>query len=481
MSGWGAIYNNTRYSISTLSEALARLQEQASTGSRIVRASDDPNDALRVLCLKHRSLDLAGYAENLDSVSLNLDEASSSLQGIYSSLSRVQELTTQASSQTYGGANRRSMAEEVDSLLEQVLSLANHETLGRYVFGGAGVSSAPYVAQRSGGAIVTVGYEGSDAELPVPVGPGVQCSGLLVGERVFRGSDRHDPQFLGNTGAKAGSATSTVQGDVWLILGHAATAYDDGGAGSGIAAGTGSVTGDTILGGHTLTVNAAARTLKLDGGPAVNFTNETNLEVTSGAGDKVHVDVSGYNGTFDGDITLTGAGTASIDEGASSAALTAGDFTNQNFKVTDSRTGRILYVSATGITRTGLEPVRVTGTYDMFGTLIQIRDLMRNTHNLTESQQVARLNETIGSLKEVMTGIQQHVTSVGGRQGAMESLKTSLGELKANADTEGQNLESADIAQVATDLARTQTLYQMSLQVAAKLMSLNLLDFMPIE
>ena len=38
-------------------------------------------------------------------------------------------------------------------------------------------------------------------------------------------------------------------------------------------------------------------------------------------------------------------------------------------------------------------------------------------------------------------------------------------------------MEEADIAQVAIDLSRHEVLYQMSLAVAGKLMSLSLLDF----
>ncbi|GAG40756.1 unnamed protein product, partial [marine sediment metagenome] len=44
-------------------------------------------------------------------------------------------------------------------------------------------------------------------------------------------------------------------------------------------------------------------------------------------------------------------------------------------------------------------------------------------------------------------------------------------------EDEATRLQQADIAQIAIDLSRREVLYQMSLAVAAKLMSLSLLDY----
>ena len=48
---------------------------------------------------------------------------------------------------------------------------------------------------------------------------------------------------------------------------------------------------------------------------------------------------------------------------------------------------------------------------------------------------------------------------------------------EAHTAPQARLLEEADIVQVATDLARTQTLYEMTLTTAGKLLSLSLLDF----
>ena len=52
MAGWGAIYNNVTFALRSQAAELARLQEQAASGVRVVRASDDPANAYRILQLR---------------------------------------------------------------------------------------------------------------------------------------------------------------------------------------------------------------------------------------------------------------------------------------------------------------------------------------------------------------------------------------------------------------------------------------------
>jgi flagellin-like hook-associated protein FlgL len=59
----------------------------------------------------------------------------------------------------------------------------------------------------------------------------------------------------------------------------------------------------------------------------------------------------------------------------------------------------------------------------------------------------------------------------------LDDLKTNLTDLKNQAEDQTSAVEDADIAQISIDLSRQQVLYQMSLSVAAKMMSISLLDY----
>ncbi len=476
MSGWGTIYNNMMYGLENHSQTLVRLQEQISSGSRVIRASDDPSDAFQIMDIKSQTRTLGVYSENLDRIIMSMEQADSVMQELSSSMTLTRQRLTQAASGTYSDTQRSAMSAEIDSILDQAVTLANTSVLGQYVFGGdASTTSAPYVAHYEDGKIVSVTYEGSLRNIKVPVADGVNQSATLVGDDVFRSDQRSEPIFLGDTGATSGLGTSTVRGDVWLMVVHDTTTY--GGA-TGVIAGSRSGDEDTIIGAsHKLTLDADTNKIRLDDGQFVNFTGaEDNLELTNASGDVVYVDMQTLAGGLSGmiDITINATGKMSIDDLESTVDLTA--FTN-NETVTDSQTGRILYVDATQIERVGTEPVRVPGTYDMFGMLINVRDILLNDRGLSDSDQGELLSEAIESLDEVMGGLLDSMTAVGGRLQAMDTLNMTLENMKGGLDTRKSILQDADIVELAAELARTQTFYEMTLAATARVLSLSLLDY----
>jgi len=166
----------------------------------------------------------------------------------------------------------------------------------------------------------------------------------------------------------------------------------------------------------------------------------------------------------------------SIDDGATFVTVPSGGDTNQ--AVTDSRTGQVLYVDTTGINRTGTELVRVPGTYDVFSTLISLRDLLQNDRGLSTQQLLNYVNECSAAVEEVRGLLVQAEVSTGSKIGFLTTLKSNLNDMQFDTQDETTRLQEADIAQIAIDLSRREVLYQMSLSVAGKLMSMSLLDFL---
>jgi len=299
---------------------------------------------------------------------------------------------SQITSGVYNDQDRQRSAEAIDDMLEQLVQLANTKHTGQYLFGGANTAAAPYLIQRTNGEITAVTYQGGGEDRKINVAPGVRSSSFYVGEDLFRGDDRAAPVFLESTGAKAGSGTSSVTGDVWLTVIH---------------------------------------------------------------------DGSNYK--------------ISIDDGATYVTVPAGGGANQ--PVTDSRTGKVLYVDTTAITATGTDLVRVPGTYDLFDTLITVRDILKNERGLDDNQLAQLRTNSLQSMDEINNLLIRDRASMGSRIGFLSNLKDSLENIKFNTSDEAAALGQTDIAVVAIDLSRRQVLYQVSLAVAGKLMSLSLLDF----
>ncbi len=474
MAGWGTIFNNTIHSMRQRLMEMARLQEQAASGNRVNRASDDPGDAFRIQTLATQKKEYATFVENLHTVGYNFNYASTNLQTISGNLAEAMAMLTQAASATYSVDNRKAAGNALDEMLKSMITNANANSMGRYVFGGSRSNAAPYEAvYDDNGKLVEVNYAGSAERMMVPVAPGVESPGTLVGDEIFRLNDRKDPVFTGTTGAAPGNGTASVRGDIWLNVSHTVTNLTA--PAHGIAAGASSAAGDTILGSHELKVNASDNTVQLDGGPLVAFgslADVSDVKVTNGNGDVFYVDLTTWDGST-ATVSLEAEGALSIDPETSPVAI---DFTNANQAITDAE-GKVLYVDSTGIARTGAEAVRNSGTYDLFSTLIEIRDLMLNTDDLDHETQSYRLTEAIKPLDEVMGGINESLTSVGGRIQAMEALQTTMEDLEFSSHEQKSSIEQADIAQVAVDINRNQTFYEMTLASASKLLNMSLLDF----
>ena len=478
MSMWGAIYSSTRAALSSHTMRMAKLQEQVASGARINRVSDDPADAHRILQLRAQSESLDRYAKNLQEVTRTLEVGHSITQQVSDELRSVLQKLEQAASATYNQDIRQVLGQTLDSVVEQVLALANTSNLGQYIFAGDKAATKPYVAQTDGDYITSVEYQGGRDNLPAPVAPGVEVPAALVADKLFRTDDRRRPEFLGNTGAAAGAGTSSARGNLYLELTHKETTVVSDPDGVNLQMSADPQVTDTILGRYDLIVDVTQNSIQFVGGPVTTFAGtETALAVANAEGDVVTVDVSALNGLLPGPATVTiqSDGYLSIDADVPPVELT--DFTDDTVAVLDSA-GRVLYVDARGIERTGLAPVEVPGTFDLFGTLIHAGQVLRNDRGLSESDQKDLLRNSIEAVREVIGCVTRGMTSLGARLEALDSLNTSLENIKASADDQAGMLENADLVEVAAGLARTQTLYEMTLATTARLMSLSLLDYL---
>lgn len=472
MSGWGSIYNNTSYALWMHSKEMARLHEMGSSGARVNRASDDPIDAYRIMRLRSNTTSTDVYLKNLEDVARTLETGHGFLQKVSDTIVRSEQLLTQAASGTYVGPNKTAIAEELDSLLEQTVMLMNSQSLGNFVFGGEKTSSEPFKVRRENGTIVGVEYVGSDRDLRVPVADGVLYSGMLVGSDIVDSNNRQAPSFHGNTGAKAGTRTSSIRGSAWLEVAHSNTTFE---AGSQISTGSSSSLEDTLLGGHTITISAANKTIALDNGVPVSFVgNETNLQLVDGNNRVIHVDMTGWSDA-DGEFELISNARLSIDGGHT---WTNADFNDENLPVVHGDTGKVLYVDARSIETVGVNAVGVAGTRNVFDVLIQARDLLDNHEDLPDAMVGELLHEAVDAMKESQNSVTRTMTAVGGRLQAMDNLRLSLEDNRDATKQQADTLEQADIMQVAIDLARVQNLYEMTLATASKLLNLSLMDFL---
>lgn len=161
---------------------LAKTQEQLSTGKQIVKPSDSPDKASLVTRLESELARQANYQSTLKSVNTRLQSEETVLKNTSDVMVRMKELATQAANDTLSSADRQSIALEISSLKDQVLSLANtQDTNGNYLFSGSRVGS-PAFGKDSNGQIV---YQGDESRMKVAVGDNRRMNLNMPGSDAF--------------------------------------------------------------------------------------------------------------------------------------------------------------------------------------------------------------------------------------------------------------------------------------------------------
>ena len=165
---------------------LLELQEQLATGLKVNSPSDDPLAARRAVNIRSVIAKQEQYITNISSAGPLLQESSTSLQTVVSVLQRANELALQGANGTSSQTQMNALAIEVNQLIEATLTEANHQTNGRYVFGGTRTLDAPFVATRDAeGQITAVTYQGNDEAIEIGVTDGISVQINETGQHAF--------------------------------------------------------------------------------------------------------------------------------------------------------------------------------------------------------------------------------------------------------------------------------------------------------
>lgn len=166
---------------------LANSQEQLATGKRINRASDDPLGSGIVLRLQATKTGLESFQRATEAAQESLEGVATPLERVTEVLQQAREVAVAGSSDTMSGS-RGPLAEQVNQLLEELLSEANTRFRERYVFGGVHTGTAPYAAARNAdGDItgVTPNPLGIDGIVSAEVSSGTLVPTNLPGSQAF--------------------------------------------------------------------------------------------------------------------------------------------------------------------------------------------------------------------------------------------------------------------------------------------------------
>ncbi|MFW6146936.1 MAG: flagellar hook-associated protein FlgL [Thermodesulfobacteriota bacterium] len=179
------MYDAMKHNLGAVTEGLYKANQVVSTGKRITALSDDPVGLTQVLTLK-------SALSNIEQLRRNIDLGKSWLAASESALSQVQDIVSEAkalcvemATATTGAAQRSSAAETVSNMRDEIVSLANSDVNGRYIFAGSKTDTTPFdqsgayegdhnpfTVAIDGDAKVQIGFDGKTVFQPSGAGSG---------------------------------------------------------------------------------------------------------------------------------------------------------------------------------------------------------------------------------------------------------------------------------------------------------------------
>jgi flagellar hook-associated protein 3 FlgL len=175
--------------LGNVQRSLAKTQEQLSTGKQITKPSDMPDKAALVTRLESEIARQKTYQGNIKAVEIRLTGEETALKNTSDVMFRIKELSVQAANDTLGPQDRQSIALELGSLREQILSLANsQDSNGNYLFSGSRAGEEAFSKDSSGRII----YQGDHSRMKVNVGDNRRMNLNLPGSDIFTRVVRDD-------------------------------------------------------------------------------------------------------------------------------------------------------------------------------------------------------------------------------------------------------------------------------------------------
>ncbi len=208
------VFDRPMAQMARLTARADQLQAQIGTGKRFATASEAPAAWQQVAALDRAAADQTADAANVTLAQGILAQNDSTFAAIETQLRRAGELALSAANGTLADVDRATIAAELDSILDELLTLANtRDARGQPLFGGASGDRA-YARGEDG----SIGFVGEGAPSPIPIGGGESIQATVSGQTVF-----------------GGIATAAGSTDMFALVADLTQALRAGGEGLGTA------------------------------------------------------------------------------------------------------------------------------------------------------------------------------------------------------------------------------------------------------
>jgi flagellar hook-associated protein 3 FlgL len=164
-----------------------QLTAELSSGVRVNSLSQDPLASGENVLLLNQMQQDDNFTQSSSLVQGQMQVADSALGGVVSQLTQAISLATSANNGTMNPSNIKSVANELSGIRNEVLSLANTNYQGQYIFSGGQSSTAPFsINTTSSPAVTTYSGDHDVNYLETPNGQKIQLN--VPGDQIFAGA-----------------------------------------------------------------------------------------------------------------------------------------------------------------------------------------------------------------------------------------------------------------------------------------------------
>lgn len=439
-------FRSLKTELGSINNRLEDLRNQAATGKKLIRPSDNPAAIRPVLSARTQIRSTDRFIESLSTSLDRLQNQDTYLDQAENLLVSAKETAINAMNGSMSDSDLATLADQIGYIKTEMMSVANAQVGGQYIFAGFEEDTVPFVSNGD-----VVSYQGDSNIKRLETSPGELVQTNLDGAKLFMGmSDSDGDGVLEQTGENVFDVLTNLER---AIRGESGQVYN----GSTLIPSNDIGYLDAASGDYTPIANDGAGAPLLDGGGAqipLTFAGEPiSLQPVANT-DGETLTIADYNALNPpgvvNDYTGTSLSAAALDQPMylQSDAATPPEYNAAGEPVLsyDAGTSEFSLLNADS-SPVQLQVVPTMG--DLLGTLEQTADESRSARGLMGNN-ASRIETSREHLEGVMIDLEQILS----------------------------RYEDVDIIDVLTEITQTETALEAALSVTGKVSQLSIMDFM---
>jgi flagellar hook-associated protein 3 FlgL len=402
--------------LNVIKNQLSQLNMQISTGKKINKPSDSPTGTSQILRMNKQISQIDTFSDNIQNSLSFANETSFAMESIQSEVVNI--LTNLTSVQNAANTDLNSFADQVDLSLQSILNSANSEYDGKYLFSGTDQSAKPF------------GYSADGKSIEVKLNDISGTQKVRISSNILQKINMTGQDVFGTTITQSGSLDSGHS--VGDVVSNQQTIYD---------------------------AEGNQYTLNLDYTKTAANTYSLSYDVLDSSNSSI--------------FSTPPASKTIVFDSATGVIQSVDGNSSFSFNVTDSTSKINFSVNLNELSeKNSSDSVSLSANQknDIFNTLIQIRDNLKNGIKPTDEQ--------VQIVKDFNANLVNNIAANGNVVKQLNDTSDLITNQQANIEALLSQKQDVDVAKAITNLQNMNYVLDMNYKLASMFLPHSLLDYL---